>query len=383
MFSVGMTLGSLGSILVPISHTFHLRMAQVSFPVVFNSSGFLVGTLIISFAWRMTRARSFLTIFSIINAICMLMVFFWHTNFTLILTFLFISGMAGAVIHSGLDSLFAELYPHDRSRALNFLHVFFGLGAFTGPFIIGTALALSAPWYLAFLFMGLLCIPWPFLFVRRSLYHRIHALYASRLSDIRPRAGSLWSHPIFWVVFATIFIYVGTEGCLTSWSGVFLNRVRGLSASFASYSVALIWMMIVVGRLIFSHIIRPKTLSLFLIIASLGNVVGTCLFFMIKSTYPEMFLIGLAGLNLSFMYPGLIALGGDLFPDLIGMVIGTLAASGTMGSIFFPWILGPLAERMSLARSVFIVPFLALFTAILLIFVYQYQKKEAEKHPGK
>jgi len=145
MMTVGMTYGSLGVLLVPISQYFGSSLISVGYPLVFYSLGFLAGTLFISAAWQIRRARLMLTLFSLINIITLFLIYGVHPNLTVVLILLMISGMAGAVIHSGLDSFFAEIYPQNRAKMLNILHVFFGLGGFLGPFLIGFILAANIP----------------------------------------------------------------------------------------------------------------------------------------------------------------------------------------------------------------------------------------------
>ncbi|MCD6232600.1 hypothetical protein J7K28_08290, partial [Candidatus Aerophobetes bacterium] len=61
MFNAGIVISFLGPLLVPISNFFQLKLAQVGFPVVFNSMGFLLATFVLAFFWRIYRARLLLT----------------------------------------------------------------------------------------------------------------------------------------------------------------------------------------------------------------------------------------------------------------------------------------------------------------------------------
>ena len=65
MLITGLAITSLAPLLVPISDFFHLETAQAVFPVLFNSLGFFSASIIVSFIWRIHRARLLLTFSSL------------------------------------------------------------------------------------------------------------------------------------------------------------------------------------------------------------------------------------------------------------------------------------------------------------------------------
>ena len=372
MMTIGMTYGSLGALLVPIAQFFHTKLISVGYPMVFFSLGFLVGSLLVSVAWQIRRARLFLTFFSSINIFALLFIYAIHPNLNVVLIFLLISGMASAVIHSGLDSFFAEIYPKNRAKMLNILHVFFGLGGFLGPFVISLILSANISWYLIFLLMALLSIPLPLLYSRKSPYQNLEFVPMEKEAP-RSAAKTIFFKPLFWITMGSMFFYVATETAMTSWTSVFLTEVRQFYPAVGSFGVSLVWLTIILGRVFFSRYLKFHNLSFFLIISSLLNIFFIFMFFFLKQIEMEFLFLIISGLLLSFMYPGLLAQGGDLFPYQIGYVIGAMGASGTIGSIITPWILGPLSEKFSMARIVFLLPVLSLITALFLITIHRFR----------
>ena len=65
MLSVGITFGSHGPLLAPISDTFQLRLGQIALPVVSHSIGFLAANILMALFWRIRRARLLLTLSSL------------------------------------------------------------------------------------------------------------------------------------------------------------------------------------------------------------------------------------------------------------------------------------------------------------------------------
>lgn len=366
MLSVGMIIGSLGPILVPISDFFQLRVAQVSYPVVFNSMGFFLAGFVVSFTWRVQRAPFLLTLSSFFFVVSLLSFIFLHINISVILTLLFLVGLCQGLLHASLDSLFCEIYKEKRVKYLNILHVFFTIGAFLGPVLVGIILAYTKKWYLFYFSMGLLTLPLPIFFWRKGLYKGI-TLYKKTKSpqhwSLKEPAGSA----LFWTIVLAMFAYVGVESSITSWTPLFLNRIRDISAVTASYSMSIFWFAMIGGRLLFGRLLQDRDLSGSLVLGASGAVFFTILTLWSKQITLIALSLACAGLLLSFSYPGLIALGGQFFSKYVGFVIGVLAASGSIGYIFFPWFVGQISEALGLSRGVFVTPLFGVSLASILI----------------
>ena len=123
MLSVGLTSGSQGPLLAPISNTFHLRLGRIALPVVFCSIGFLVADIPMALFWRIRPARRLLTI-SVLLAFLMLVSISLFRSIGLLLTLLFFLGVAQGTMHMGVSSLFLEISGKQRVRFLNWLHFF-------------------------------------------------------------------------------------------------------------------------------------------------------------------------------------------------------------------------------------------------------------------
>ena len=135
--------------------------------------GFLLATIIMSFIWKIDRARSLLTFSSLAMLLSLASIVVLHSSIRVVLALLFLTGLSEGILHIGLDSLFSEIYHMNRVKYLNVLHVFFGLGAFIGPLLVGTVLTYTTQWYIVYLLIGLFSIPLPIFFWRRKLYKNV------------------------------------------------------------------------------------------------------------------------------------------------------------------------------------------------------------------
>lgn len=356
MTSVGLVISSLGPLLVPISDTFHLRLAQMGLPIVSYSTGFLSANIFLAFFWKIHRTRIFLGLSSLVASLTLVSISLVRTPL-LLLAILFLVGTSQGLLHTTLDCFFSEISGEERARSLNWLHVFFGIGAILGPLLVGVLLAYSKRWGLVYFFIGLASFPLPILFWR-SRFYRNGISSGPILTLTSHDLNRTVTSPFFWLATVGIFFYAGLELSFGSWTPVFLIRIREVSVVSASYSISVFWLSVVVGRFLFGRFFHKINLSLSLVVGSLAAALFTTLTFVLSYHPPLVLFIALSGLSLSWFYPSVIALGANTFPKHIGFITGILSASGTSGSILFPWLIGPLSEALGLARGVFLVPLL-------------------------
>ena len=374
MLSVGITFGSHGPLLVPISNTFQLRLGQIALPVVSHSIGFLAANILMALFWRIRRARLLLTISGLL-AFLMLVSISLFRSVGLLLTFLFFLGVAQGTMHTSVDSLFSEISGKERVKFLNWLHIFIGVGAVLGPLSVGMLLGYSEKWHLVYLMMAMVTLPLPLFFFRRSPYESITYNGEPQISASSSLARPTTS-PLFWLAIIGIFTYVGLELSFASWVPVFLVKVKNVSHAWASYSISIFWFALMTGRFLFGRFLYRTNLSLFLGIGALVTALFTTLTFSTDSVLIGLFM-AFSGLSLSWFYPSILALGGNTFPRNIGFITGSLAAGGTIGAIVFPWVIGPISEAFGLAKGIFLVPLLCLaLTGIFFSYNYLLKRKK-------
>ena len=377
MLSVGITFGSIGPLLTPISNTFQLRLAQTGLPVVSLSIGFLVAHMLVAFFWRIGRTRLLCTISSLF-AFLMLVSIALSRSFGLLLIFLFFLGIGQGVIHASVDSLFSEISGKERVKFLNWLHIFVGVGALLGPLLVGMLLSYSEKWQLFYLMISMVTLPLPLFFFRRTLYNNITAnrkLHIPASSSVGRPATS----PLFWLAILGVFTYVGVESSFASWIPVLLVKIKNVSDISASYSISTFWFALMAGRFLFGRFLHRANISLFLVIGAVAAALFTTL--TLSSSFLLMVIfMTLSGLSLSWLYPSILALGSNTFPRNIGFIIGLLSAAGTTGGIVFPWIIGPISETFGLAKGVFVVPLLCLaLGATFLSYSYLLKRKRKDQ----
>jgi fucose permease len=378
MLSMGILNGAIGPLLVSIAAFYRLGLGQVGLPVMVDSVGYLLGTLIFSFVWRIHRVRPILalsTICLLVSSVCM--VPFYH-DFKIFLVLMFCLGFAFGFLSVGLDSLYSEVYAENRARYLNILHLFWGIGSFAGPLLLVAVLRTTNKWVLFYLLIGLCQVPLALFFSRKSNYGFRDEFSRAETDSLPKQPQKPVTSPVFWAILLAMFLNLGMELSFGSWLPTFLTGIRTVSPATASYVVSLFWLTFLAGRALYIRFAYGIDLSVSLIAATGGAALFMALTFLLKGTLPIFITVACAGMLFSIVYPNLIAMGAGIFPDHIGFVTGTLSASGGLGCVFFPWLIGPLSESFGLARGVFMVPLLGLGLVIICVMVRKVENKRIQ-----
>jgi len=283
--------------------------------------------------------------------------------------------LGAGLLHPSINSLFSEMYGKNRTKYLNISMVFFGLGAFAGPLLVGAILTYDFKWYMVYFLLALLFFPFTIIFSRKKLYRGI---LFSKTAKVRSSSlkKQLIKSPFFWLLALANFILVGGQVSFFSWIPLFLTRVRGVSPAVASYSVSIFWLSMICGRALYSRFLHKTNLSLSLIVGAGGVTLFTALSFLCPQGILIVLFLLASGLFFSFISPGLFALGGNIFPENIGFMTGISTASIGVGCVFFPWLIGITSQRIGVANGVLLIPLISVGGIGILVYLRYFLAKK-------
>ncbi len=237
-----------------------------------------------------------------------------------------------------------QLDDTGRSRLMNLIHSAFTLGAIFAPWSVGFLLGYDQGWPVVFSFVGwfslLLSVALAFLLLEYPIQGEVRSL--------RSRSWGDWVSPFLVLAMAAILFYVGAEMGFSSWLSEFAVRVHGQSEAVGSYVVSVFWVGILAGRLGMALGYSGRRHEFVLVGASSWALI--CLTGLLLVKQPLVFFLGAfgTGLGLSVVYPTIMVLVGERYPENRGMAIGVIASGGGLGAFFFPLVMGVLSERTSL-----------------------------------
>ena len=256
------------------------------------------------------------------------------------------AGIGAGVIDGGVNGLVLDLYPDARGRALNTLHLFFGVGALTSPLVVGGLVGAGVPWQAVLLGTAAVTVPIAALWALIALPHGRRSRPASIVGAQAPgRLALRW--PVI-VLEIAIACYVASEVGVSSWLIRFLDEVP---LALATTSLSLYWAGLAVGRLVsarysdrFDHL-KYATLSVLL------AGVATFAAVLVPSTGASILLFALAGFASGPVFPLIIAIGGERHPDRSAAVSGFLTSAAVVGGIIYPPIMGFLSVSIGLTAA--------------------------------
>ncbi|SMP54158.1 MFS transporter [Anoxynatronum buryatiense] len=258
----------------------------------------------------------------------------------LLLGFLFIGISRGSI--ANFNNTVVNEVSDSNPAALNLLHSIFAIGALTAPFIVILSMHLGGAggWRIATGFVVFLVI------LAMGFFSRMN------LDDTARKKRKVTSYEFmknrnFQVGVGILFFYLCAEAAITGWLVKYFIDAGIMTTAYAQVLNALLWTVILAGRLtctyIGSRIPKEKLLT------AMG--LGFALFYLLLLSTRQVTVITIAIMGLGFsmagIYPTTVAsVGGTLkeYP----MAMGILLIISGIGSVMMPIITGALSDQFGI-----------------------------------
>lgn len=256
-------------------------------------------------------------------------------------------GLGGGAIDGGGNGLILDLYRSGRGRALNLLHLFFSVGALSAPVVTGRLVEGGVAWDSVVLWSGIAALAVAALFAVVAMPHgrRESVGTPSRASGDRTTGGlARLGGPLILLAVA-ISCYVAAEIGVSNWLVRFLEPAP---LSTATLALSLFWAGLALGRLVgarladrFDHVAFAMTAAGATAVVLVGAI-------MVPSLPASIALFGLTGVVTGPIFPMIVAIGGDRYPERSAAVSGFLSGAAVIGSIVYPPVMGFLSVTVGL-----------------------------------
>ena len=262
---------------------------------------------------------------------------FAHSYDSLLLACLLMGFGAGS-LDMVLSPIVAAVQPHRRSAAMNWLHSFYCIGAVVTVLLASWSLRQNIGWRT--LCLGLAAMPLVVLIAFAVMY--IPPLVAEGAYDNagRHRLRELLRVRYFWAALVAIFLGGATEVGMAYWLPAYAEQGLGFSKWTGGMALTGFSIAMAVGRIAVGMMgTRLDGVRTMLLCCS-----ASVLFFLIGcfAPWPSVALWAciIAGLAGSALWPTMLGVAADRFPRGGASMFGLLAASGNLGGIVMPWIVG-------------------------------------------
>lgn len=347
--------GAVGVLLPNLQSYYHVDKASISFLFLCSTAGYFIASfnngLLIDRLGKQYALMVGAFIFS-----CGAGALILRPPFLVaLLAFAFI-GLGNALLDAGLNSYVAEL-PNNTAK-LNYLHFFYGAGAWLGPVVASAVLALQWGWHSVYIVW--LCFSLTAL-LALGIFFKERTSKALARAAISTGSGKLTSNKkenllsmtlkryVVWLAAGFLLIYVGSEVTVGSWSYSFLTESRHMASLPSGWIVSGYWLGLSLGRLLLGHVAVRIGNKRMIQLCLVSVIVGLLLVWLVPIPVVTAFGLFLTGFSLGPIFPTTIALMPTLVSSrIVPTAIGFLASLGSMGAALFPWLAGNLAQYVGL-----------------------------------
>ncbi len=246
-----------------------------------------------------------------------------------------IIGLGSGILDVAGHATTAALNPERVTAALNYLNVFYGIGAFLGPLIVALSLRGHVPYRFAYACAGLAAGAASLILLTTPFAHVGNAATA--------RAGEqrLLASRSLWLLGLTLVCYIGLEAGFSAWLFPFLREVDGFAETSAAWGVSLFWVGLIGGRALGGRsaaraALRPQTLG------SAAFAAASLLLLARGPAWPPLQLTAILaiGFGCGPLFANTIATGIALFPRRVSAMTAAIIAIGSLGGIVVPRLMG-------------------------------------------
>lgn len=260
---------------------------------------------------------------------------------------------------------------HYRSWHMSWLHCMWGVGAATGPYIMGMALAMGKGWPAGYHIIAVMQV------VLTIILFASLPLWKERKDEVQADSGHkrkpLSLREIFRIpgareILVAFFCYSAVEQTCGLWASSFLNLSRGISAEQAASFGAMFFIGITVGRAINGFLaMRMHDESMI----RMGQVLILLGIVTVMLPTSETFALAgliLIGLGCAPIYPCIIhSTPAHFGRDKSQAIIGVQMAAAYIGTMLMPPLFGILANHLSIS----LLPIYLLVLLAIMAFMHE------------
>ena len=288
-------------------------------------------------------------------------------------------GLGAGSVDAALNNYVAL---HFASRHMSWLHCMWGIGASTGPYIMGAVLSRNAGWHMGYRVIGVIqLVLTAVIGISLPLWNAGTA--GNTEEQAAAPAKALTLRQIFHIpgvkeVMITFFCYCSLEQTAGLWASSYMVLDRGIAPEMAAGFASLFFLGITAGRALSGFLTLKwndtQMVRMGLCVIALGLA---ALFLPFGQTAALAGLV-LIGLGCAPIYPSIIhATPGHFGAERSQAIIGVQMASAYIGNCLMPPLFGVLADHTTIA----VFPYCLLGILILMGTMHEKLQKRAAVQP--
>ena len=278
-------------------------------------------------------------------------------------------GLGAGGVDASLNNYVAV---HYSSRIMSWLHCMWGVGAMTGPYILGFVLTGGGIWnegyrlisYLQFLLTAVLVFSLP-------LWKNRKTVVDEHGEEVPAQALSM--KEIFSIsgakeIMIAFFCYCALEQTAGLWASSYMVLHKGVAEEIAASYASMFYIGITVGRFVSGFITEKLNDKQMIRLGMSILAIGVIVLFLPLSEYISLAGFVLVGIGCAPIYPCIIHSTPDIFgADKSQAIVGVQMASAYVGSLLMPSIFGIIANHITVS----LLPMYLCVIFVVMVFMYE------------
>lgn len=278
-------------------------------------------------------------------------------------------GLGAGGVDASLNNYVAV---HYSSRVMSWLHCMWGLGAMTGPYILGFVLTGGGIWNEGYRLIAILqVVLTAVLIFSLPLWKKRETIVDEKGEEVPAQALSM--KEILSIagakeIMIAFFCYCALEQTAGLWASSYMVLHKGVPEAVAASYASMFYIGITVGRFI-SGFLTMKFNDKQMIHLGMGILaIGVMVLFLPLSEYIALAGFILIGVGCAPIYPCIIHSTPDIFgADKSQAIVGVQMASAYVGSLLMPSVFGIIANHITVA----LLPMYLCVILVLMIVMYE------------
>lgn len=255
-----------------------------------------------------------------------------------------IYSIGAGLIEVVINPIMTAIPDDEGGGSLILLHSFYCWGQLAVVLITTVAIALfgESSWYIVAPCWGLLPLINAFFFVKTPI---IEPIGESRQTDGKGDDGDTLFSRRFVLILVLMVCAGASEQPMAQWSSIFAQEALGVSKFIGDLlGPSLFALFMGIGRTIHGMYGKKLNFNLHVYINSLLCVLCYMAASLLKNPYAALMGCALCGYAISVMWPGIVTLAAEKFPNGGGAMYGAIAMAGDIGCSAAPYITGIVAS---------------------------------------
>jgi MFS transporter, FHS family, glucose/mannose:H+ symporter len=367
MMIFGIVMAVLGSVLPSVILKFEISMVNAGSLFLLMSLGMLVGSVVFGPVVDRYGHKGLMVIATVLILLGIQGIAL-APSMLILKAALILTGFAGGAINGGANALVADINDQNRGSGLSYLGVFFGIGAVSVPFLLGSLLG-------KYSFESLISAVGFLIFIPLIFFLSIRFPVSKHTQGFPIADGLKLLREKMLILFGLVlFIQSGLEMVISGWSATFFNDVLKIDAQESVLLLSVYWLAMMAARIGMGRLLKQNLQYLVLNVSIITAIAGTLLMIMAPGKAMAVAGLALTGLGFAAVFPLVLAFVGDTYARLSGTAFSLVLAFGLLGGMLLPWMAGIIAEISGLRISLIIAPLCLSISIILLNWINRHLK---------